>query len=154
MLRICKPGKRVYTSLGISVKQEWWDFNKNTPKPSCPNRESIELIISTTLSTYDKRILEFEALNIEYTPQTLIDSFNSNLPKTPQTVADVFKQQIKELEDAERRGYMKSVQQVFNSLLKFTHNRLDIPFSTVDICWLKRYEAWLRKQNTDGLPAT
>ena len=37
MLRISKDGKKKYQSLGISVNPKFWDFQKNKPKPKCPN---------------------------------------------------------------------------------------------------------------------
>ena len=39
MLRVCMSGKKKYVSLGISVKSQYWDFEKNKPKRNCPNRE-------------------------------------------------------------------------------------------------------------------
>lgn len=41
---------------------------------------------------------------------------------------------------------MLSIKQTFNSLLKF-NGSLDIPFSEIDVNWLRRYEGWLRKSN-------
>ena len=38
MVRICKDGKKKYVSVGISVKAKYWNFDKNEPKPNCPNR--------------------------------------------------------------------------------------------------------------------
>ena len=37
MVRICKDGKKKYVSVGISVKAKHWNFDKNGPKPNCPN---------------------------------------------------------------------------------------------------------------------
>ena len=45
MLRLTKSGKRKYVSLGVSVKEEHWDFKKNTPKRNCPDRDFILSII-------------------------------------------------------------------------------------------------------------
>lgn len=49
---------------------------------------------------------------------------------------------------------MLSVKQVYNSLLSF-NKYLDICFSDIDVCFLRRYETWLRKQglaeNTIGI---
>jgi uncharacterized protein with von Willebrand factor type A (vWA) domain len=45
MIRICKDNKTKYQSLGVSAKAEYWDFNKNKPKPNCPNKELILKII-------------------------------------------------------------------------------------------------------------
>ena len=41
MLRLTKSGKRKYVSLGVSVKEENWDFSKNIPRPNCPDRDII-----------------------------------------------------------------------------------------------------------------
>ena len=40
LLRLTKSGKRKYVSLGVSVKEENWDFKKNVPKRSCQKRNS------------------------------------------------------------------------------------------------------------------
>ena len=45
MLRISKDGKKKYQSLGISVNPKFWDFQKNKPKPKCPNLEYLQKII-------------------------------------------------------------------------------------------------------------
>ena len=34
-----------------------------------------------------------------------------------------------------------------NSLTTFTRNRLDIPFSVIDVDWLTKYEKWLKSKN-------
>lgn len=39
MVRISKDGKKKYVSVGISIKPEFWNFNKNEPKLNCPNRD-------------------------------------------------------------------------------------------------------------------
>ena len=59
MLRLTKSGKRKYVSLGISVKEENWDFNKNILKRNCPNRDMI-------LSIIEKRTAEYRAQINEY----------------------------------------------------------------------------------------
>lgn len=155
MLRICKDRKRSYVSLGISVNQIHWDFTKNIPKLTCPNREQIELISSKTLSEYQHKVLELEALGIDFTPQMLIEAITKPKAQRRGSISDVFREQIDQLKKDGRRGYMKSVQQVFNSLLKYTDNKLDIPFSVITLAWLKKYEAWLRNQdlkdNTIGI---
>ena len=59
MLRISKAGKRKYASLGISLKIEYWDFNKNEPNLKCPNREMIPKNI--LYKEYQKKVLELTA---------------------------------------------------------------------------------------------
>ena len=36
MVRISKDGKKKYVSVGISIKPEFLNFNKNEPKLNCP----------------------------------------------------------------------------------------------------------------------
>lgn len=48
MIRVCKDGKKKYVSLGISVKPQYWDFEKNRPKRSCPNKEQINTLINVS----------------------------------------------------------------------------------------------------------
>ena len=45
MIRVCKDGKKKYVSLGVSVKPQYWDFEKNRPKRNCPNKEQINTLI-------------------------------------------------------------------------------------------------------------
>ena len=70
------------------------------------------------------------------------------------TVGELFKQYLSRLEEEKRTGYRLSIQQTYNSLIKFNRH-LDIPFSEMDCNWLRRYETWLRKQgkseNTIGI---
>ena len=40
MLHITENKKRVMKSLGISVNPKHWDFNKEEPKPKCPQTMS------------------------------------------------------------------------------------------------------------------
>jgi len=67
MLRICKDRKTKYQSLGISVNPDDWDFQKNRPKPSCPNRDLILKIILDKEVEFRKQILELKAEDKEYT---------------------------------------------------------------------------------------
>ena len=55
MVRICKDGKKKYASVGISVKAKHWNFEKNEPKPNCPNREHINFLIASKRQNTKKR---------------------------------------------------------------------------------------------------
>lgn len=45
-----------------------------------------------------------------------------------------------------RTGYMLSVKQVHNSLIRF-NKHLNIYFPDIDTAWLRKYETWLRSNN-------
>lgn len=152
MIRVCKDGKKKYKSLGISVNPKFWNFEKNALKPNIPNYEYLNKIITDKANELSKEIVKLKSERKDFTVSTLIEA---NCKRTkPRTVNDLFCELIKQLKEEDRRGYMLSVKQVYNSLLKF-NKHLDIYFSDIDILFLRQYETWLRKQrlaeNTIGI---
>lgn len=152
MIRVCKDGKKKYKSLGISVNPKFWNFEKNILKPNIPNYEYLNKIITDKANELSKEIVKLKSERKDFTASTLIEA-NSKRAK-PRMANDLFCELIKQLKDEDRRGYMLSVKQVYNSLLKF-NKHLDIYFSDIDILFLRQYETWLRKQrlaeNTIGI---
>ena len=144
MICVSKDGKKKYSSLGISVHPIHWDFVKNKPKRSCPNKVQIEKIIRERTEEYTEQILEYKAENKDYSLLTLVEKVST--PNTSTTVGAVFQEYIEKLKMEKRLGYAHSVRQVYNSLLKY-NKHLEIYFSDVDVEWLKNYETWLRKEN-------
>lgn len=151
-IRICKDRKTRYINLGVSTKPEHWDFEKNQPKSNCPDREILEKLISNKISEVKSKIVELKSDNKEFSATTLVEKVSN--PNKVVTVGDLFKRHIHCLEEEKRTGYRLSIQQTYNSLIKFNRH-FDIPFSEMDYNWLKRYEAWLKKQgkseNTIGI---
>lgn len=150
MVRISKDGKKKYVSVGISIKPKFWNFNKNEPKLNCPNREYINLIIANKKKEYEKEIIRLTSENKEFTANTL----GKDKGIKPQTVNEIFLEYIDLLKMEKRTGYLKSVQQVYNSLLEY-HGHLNIYFSEVNQLWLKRHKVWLHNKglanNTIGI---
>lgn len=144
VIRICKDGKKKYQSIGISVKAEFWDFDKNQPKRSCPNRDAIIQIISQKSQEFNNQIIEFKVTNKDFTTTTLVEKINK--PVKAKTVKQVFEEHIERLFTEKRRGYALSNKQVLNSLLEY-NKHLDIYFSDIDIVWLRKYETWLKSNN-------
>lgn len=154
MLRVTKDRKRKYVSLGISLDPSYWDFSKQQPKPDCPNREYIEMIIADKTKEYSAKIIELKSKNQEFTATTLVEKVNVNTRVGHKTVGDVFLDFIDRLKTENRKGYALSVRQVYNSLIEF-NTHLDIPFCDLNITWLKRFEIFLREkglaENTIGI---
>ncbi|WP_297071978.1 site-specific integrase [uncultured Duncaniella sp.] len=152
MVRICKDGKKKYKSLGVSVNPKYWNFERNTLKPNCPNFEYLSKLIANKTSELSTEIVKLKSERKEFTASTLIEDKAKRVK--PKTVHELFYEQIQRLTDEGRRGYMLSVKQVYNSLLSF-NKHLDICFSDIDVSFLRRYETWLRKQglaeNTIGI---
>lgn len=152
MICVCKDGKRKYKSLGVSVKAEHWNFEKNLPKSNCPNKEHINILIANKKKEYETEIVKLKAEDKLFTASTLNDSISNSIK--PKTVDETFKEYIQLLKDENRHGYMLSVKQGYNSLIKYNRH-LDIHFPDIDVAWLKRYETWLRSNriadNTIGI---
>lgn len=72
MLRITKDRKRTMKSLGVSVHPSNWDFDRNEPKPKCPDRKYIQQIILKVKSEYQTKLLEKAARDEDYTAETLV----------------------------------------------------------------------------------
>lgn len=56
MIRVCKDGKKKYVSLGVSVKAEHWNFEKNLPKTNYPNKEYINTLIANKRKEYETEL--------------------------------------------------------------------------------------------------
>lgn len=141
MIRICKDNKVKYKSIGISVKPEFWDFAKNKPKIGCPNRDYILKIIIDKEAELQKQILELKAEEKEFTASTLIKSKEE---KRVKTVHDFYSELIEEMELAGKIGNSRVYRDSIRSLESYYKDKLDIPFSTIDMEFLLGYEKWLR----------
>ena len=152
MLCICKDRARKYTSLNLSVKAEHWNFEKNEPKPNCPNREHICLLIASKKAEYEKEAIKLKSEGRDFTADGLHEKIQSST--ITRTVADIFDEYIEHLRQEKRTGYMRSVLQVYNSLVKY-NGHLNIYFDEIDYLWLREYEIWLKGEglavNTIGI---
>lgn len=148
MLRIAKDNRKKYISLGISLLPKYWDFEKNKPTPRCPNKELIEKIILDKQVEYQRQILEFVAEQKEYTAALLVESKKVKLVN--KTVGEFYKELLVSFRDSGNEGNRLVYKYSYNSLKDFTSSNLDIPFSSIDVAWLKRYESWLVGKKCKG----
>ena len=137
MLRLTQHRKRKYISLGVSVLEKDWDFKKNQPKKSCPDREAIVKLISDKVSAYNSMIMELTAKQQEFTISSLVQIMENKI--AVKTVSEMYDYLIDEFRKTNH-------QQSKSSLIKFNRT-LDIPFSDIDCQWLERYEKWLKGRN-------
>lgn len=129
-IRVTKDRKVRYVSLGVSTKPEHWDFKKNQPKADCPNREHIEKLIADRISEIKATIVELKAEERDFTATSLLQKIETK--SSSLSIAKIFLEHLKFLQDCKRTGYMLSIRQTYNSLLKF-NGTLDIPFSEIDV---------------------
>ena len=145
MVCVCKDGKRKYQSLGLSIKMEQWDFKTNQPKAKCPNRERIILLINEKINEIQKVALDKRIAGKDFTAATLIESTSSK-ESSHKTVGEYYLTYIPNLKKEGRIRYAGMFEVSYTSFIKFNRH-LDIPFSDIDIAWLKRYELWMKEQN-------
>ena len=145
MVRVCKDGKKKYQSLGISILPSHWDFKKNEPNDNCPNRDEIRLLIQQRLFELQKTILSKKIEGKEFTASSLLSPSQSAKAHLHDNVGECFNYYVKFLKDQGRLRYAGMYEVSYNSFVKYA-GTLDIPFSDVDVVWLKKYEAWMYKQ--------
>lgn len=141
MLRITKSRKRKYVSIGMSIDEKFWDFDKNKPKRNCPNKAAIDKLISIKLAEYNELIIDLSAKQREYTPQSLAQTIDNKIEC--KTIGEMYNLLITEMKKSGKLGNLAVYKYSHDSLLKFCKNKLDIPFSDIDPIWLKKYENWL-----------
>jgi site-specific recombinase XerD len=145
MLQVSKDGKRKYKSLGLSVNQKFWDFNKNRPKLNCPDGEFIQQIILNKVSELQKQVLNFGAEDKDFTVGNLVNSKNQKLIESK--VGEFFKSLITEFEQSGNLGNRRAHKGTLNSIKTFSKGNLNFTFSDIDVDWLTRYEKWQRSRN-------
>ena len=144
MLCVCKDRKRKFQSLGISIKAELWDFKTNQPKTKCPNRERITILINDRINEIQKAALDKRIAGKGFTATTLIESTTNRT--TYKTVGEYYLTYIQNLRKENRIRYAGMFEVSYSSFIKF-NKHLDIPFSDIDVAWLKRYEQWMKSNN-------
>lgn len=145
MVRVCKDGKKKYQSLGISIHPYHWDFKRNEPNESCPNRDEIRLLIQQRLYEIQKSILSKKIEGKDFTASSLLSPAQSTNSQLHNNVGECFNFYVRMLKEQGRLRYAGMYEVSYNSLIKYAGS-LDIPFEDIDVAWLKKYEAWMHKQ--------
>ena len=146
MLRVTKDRKRKYVSLGLSLHEKFWDFEKGKPKRNCPNKEQIERLIAAKTAEYNDLIVELATQQREYSADTLVSHFHSQTQCG--SVVELYDKLIADMKREKQLGNAEVYKYSRASLLKFTGQRLQIPFRDIDTKWLRRYEDWLRERGS------
>ena len=130
MLRVTKDRKRKYVSLGLSLHEKFWDFEKGKPKRNCPNKELIERLIAAKTAEYNDLILEMTSQQREYTVETLVSHFHNQVRCA--TVVELYDKLIDDMKRGGKLGNAGDYKYSRTSLLKFTGQRMQIPFSDIE----------------------
>lgn len=149
MLRITENKKRVMKSLGISVNPKHWDFNKEEPKPKCPDYELIQNIILKVKSEYQHKILEKLSRDEEFTASSLINEQKEEIKA--KTVEEFYLSLIETLKQKGKIGNGYAYLNSYNTLRNFNKGKkLNYTFSHIDVAFCRKFEDWMRsKGNKD-----
>lgn len=145
MVCTCKDRKRKYQSIGISIHPTHWDFKKNEPNESCPNRDEIRLLIQQKLYDLQKTILSKRIEGKDFTAASILKS-DTTSSLLHNNVEECFTYYIRLLKDQGRLRYAGMYEVSLNSFKKFNNGSVELPFNDIGVVWLKRYEAWMLKQ--------
>lgn len=142
VVRISKDSKKSYKYLGISVNPQYWDFKKNEPKPTCPNREYILKIIQDKKAEYQTQVLEFKTFHKNFTASTLIKTTEQTT--IAKTVDMFYRELIAHYKQIGKIGNSNIYRDSYNSIKTFKKvDKLDFLFSEINLAWLNEYEKFL-----------
>ena len=87
MIRITQGKERAYKSLGLSVLDSLWNYNKEEPKRSHPNYEWLLKIVSQEKQKYLNLIFELRALGKSFTKITFPSNIGYRMVKTDYNIS-------------------------------------------------------------------
>ena len=130
-------------TLGISLNPKYWDFEREKPKNSCPNRTYIVSIITNALQKYQAILLDMEAKQEDY---SLSEILTDTATKTELvTVENFLTSHIQQLRDNGKVGNSYAYLNLRTTLHNYYGKRLSLLFNAVDVAFCNKFEAWMRK---------
>lgn len=146
-LRLTKDRKRHYLNLEISVKSEYWDFEKNKPKRNCPDKDHIQNVILERKNQYQKQVLEFQSIGKDYSLNQLVNTVEK---PTKDITVDIFINDIiNGLISENKIGNANHYRALLYSLRKFI-KLSQLMFIDIDTNFLNKYEAHLKSLGNKG----
>lgn len=134
MVRVNKNGRK-YVSLGISCPANLWDFEKNTPKRTHPNKKFIQELIKHKKLAYDNKILK--SPQIGASAEKIIEAVEN------ERIDKQFFPFLDELIDRHKKGNADVYRDTRRQLKKFKPNST-LLLTDIDQRFLNKYEAYLR----------
>jgi len=120
MVCVCKDRKRKYQSLGISIHPSHWDFKRNEPNESCPNRDEIRMLIQQKLFELQKTILSNRIEGKEFTASSLLKPKVASL-SLHNNVEECFNYYVRLLKEQGRLRYAGMYEVSLNSFKESGH---------------------------------
>lgn len=141
MLKITQGGVRRMKSLGISVKVEHWDFDKNLPKKKCPNFTEVRHVITQAISKYQSKVLQNKIAGTTETLQSLLNE-KEQLKKV--TLDKFLCTLIEELRKQNKVGNSYAYLNLKTTIEKFLGEKTKIEFKDITFEFCSAFEKWMR----------
>lgn len=149
-LRFTQNRKIRYVSTGITINISDLDSENQCIKAEAINRQILQYQIDTKLNEYERKVRKMEALDMEVTLDTLLET---NHRKARYTLADCFAQTIERLETLGKFGSASKHKAALSLLNQF--RTANIRLEEIDLAYLQDFELFLRKKgNRDNSIAT
>ena len=129
-------------SLGIKINIDYWDTEQSRLKENTPNKEYIQLLIDSEVQKLNKKILNYQIQNKEFTIDDLLGITEKKAKAI--TIESYFNQTISQLKDMGKLNTASKYKFSLSSLSKF--HPLNIPFSQINFNFLQNFEIYLRKE--------
>lgn len=152
MLRLTQQGKRKYLSLGVSVKEDYWDFSKNKPRNKCPDKDFLLTVINRAVSQYRSQVMRLKEEDKDCSLDALVAMVQK--PIVRHSVGGYLDDYIEYLKAQGKWGSAITFQDLRQAMKHYSPS-LDFPFSDITIPWLHGFELSMRKrgnkENTLGI---
>jgi len=149
-IRLTRKTKSRYVSTGVTVPLDAWNAETQQISTDYPNAGDLQFKVDSVRIEYEKKIKRLQALEIEVTFDTLLET---NGHRIAITIEDGFNREIERLESL---GVFSSASKHKSALLALSaYKSPKIALEAVDMEYLKGLEIFLRKRgNKDNSIAT
>ena len=149
-IRLTRKTKSRYIPTGITIPIDAWNAETQQITADYPNAGDLQFKIDSVRIEYEKKIKRLQALEIEVTFDTLLET---NGQRVAISVEDGFKREAERLESL---GKYSSAGKHKSALLALNaYKTANIALEAVDMDYLKGFELYLRKRgNNDNSIAT
>ncbi len=129
-----------YVSTGLNIRLDSWDFDNQKLVPNFDDCKDYQRKIDSCLAEYEKKAKRLEALDIEITFETLLESKTILGRKS---VDEYFTQTIAYLKKSGKINTATKYRFCLVSLCKF--RSMDIRFEEITVDFLRDYEVFMRQ---------
>jgi integrase len=145
MLVITQNRKRKYVSLGHSCLAKYWNFDKEEPKISHPDRQLILHLINTKVGELQRTVLEHKAFEMPMSADILVEGLLKARETTE--LLDFIESIIEQKKTQNKIGNANVYADLLRVLKRFLPTNRTLLFEEVDHAFLNKLETHFRSRN-------